>query len=338
MAKTVVADIVVPQIWAPYMLELTTELSEIISSGIAQRNPKFDELAGGGGKTVNMPFWDDLTGDSEVLSDSADLTVNNITADQDTAAIHNRGKAWGANDLAKWISGDDPSAKIAELAAGFWARDMQRILIKILAGLFDNTNGVLRTTHRLNIYSDVAAGSITAAMRLTGDTFNNAKQLLGDAKDKLVAVAMHSAAENDLVKQDLIDFIPDSEGKSRIRTFQGHRVVVDDSCPVTTGTNSSSYLTFLFGLGAFAWGEATLDPNEAVETDRQVLSSNDILASRRRCAGQAHAALRRRLQAAWVPQHLPVDVQPRQRGVGDGADRQDHRFRRCDRRRRDARR
>lgn len=282
MPATKVSDIVVPAIWTPYMLERTTELSEIIASGVAQRTPQFDNLAGGGGKTVNMPFWDDLTGDSEVLSDSADLTVNAITADQDTASIHNRGKAWGSNDLAQLISGDDPSGKIAELAAGFWARDMQRIFIKVVTGLFDNTNGVLRTTHRSNIYTDVAAASITGAMRLTGDTFNDAKQLLGDAKDKLVAVAMHSATENYLVKLDLIDYIPDSEGKSRIRTFQGHRVIVDDNCPVTAGTNSSAYMTYLFGFGAFAWGDAALDPDTAVEFDRQALSSNDLIINRRR--------------------------------------------------------
>jgi hypothetical protein len=282
MAKTVVSDIVVPSIFAPYVAEMTTELSEIISAGIAERADQFDQIATGGGKTATMPFWDDLTGDSEVLSSAADLTVNPITADSDVCAIHNRGKAWGANDLAKWISGEDPSAAIAERVAGFWARDMQRILLQILSGLFNGTNGVLRTTHRLSIYSDVASGSITAAMRLTGDPFTNAKQLLGDAKDKLVAVAMHSAVEADLAKQDLIDYLPDSTGKNRIRTYQGHRVIVDDNLTATAGTNSSSYSTYLFGAGAFGWGEATLDPNEAVETDRQVLSSNDILASRRR--------------------------------------------------------
>ena len=50
-------------------------------------------------------------------------------------------------------------------------------------------------------------------------------------------------------------------------------------------------------------------------------------------ARQAHAALRRRLQAARFPQHLSVNVQPRQRRVGDRADRQDHRLR-CGNRRR----
>lgn len=282
MAKTVVSDIIVPEIFAPYASEMATELSEIIQSGIAVRTPDMDERASGGGKTVNLPFWDDLTGDSEVLSSASDLTVNPITADKDVAAINNRGKAWGANDLAKWISGDDPSRAIAERIGGFWARDAQRILLKILAGLFDNTNGVLRTTHRLNIYSDVVAGSITSAMQLTGSTFVDGMQLLGDAKDKLTAVAMHSEVEAFLRKNDLIDFIPDSEGKSQLKTFQGKRVVVDDNCQKTAGTNSSSYMTYLFGLGAFAWGNGVLDPNEAIEMDRQVLSSNDIVASRRR--------------------------------------------------------
>lgn len=282
MAKTVVADIIVPSVFAPYMAEKTTERSEIIKAGIAQRDPFFDDKASGGGKTVELPFWDDLTGDREVLSSGSPLTVNPITADKDIAVIHNSGKAWGANDLAKWISGDDPAEAIAQRVGGFWARADQRMLMKILAGLFDNTNGVLRSTHRLNIYSDVAPGSITDAMRLNGLTFIDGKQLLGDAKEKLTALAMHSEVEAWLSKNDLIDAIPDSEGKSGIKIFQGHRVVVDDNCPKTAGVNSSAFMTYLFGVGAFAMGEGRLDPNEAVETDRQVLESNDILATRRR--------------------------------------------------------
>lgn len=41
---------------------------------------------------------------------------------------------------------------------------------------------------------------------------------------------MHSATEAAL-KLDLIDFLPDSEGKPSLATFQGRRVVVDDSLP-----------------------------------------------------------------------------------------------------------
>lgn len=281
MAKTLLSDVIVPEVFAPYMIERTTTLSEIIASGIAERDPEFDLRASGGGNTVEMPFWKELTGDDEVLSDSANLTLNAITSGKDIAAINNRGKAWGVNDVAKWSSGDDPSAVIAEMVGKFWARASQTALLKILEGLFA-TNGELATTHRANIYSDVASGSITDAMRLTGETFIDGLSKLGDASKKLVGVIMHSDVEAFLRKRDLIDDIPDSEGKAQIMTFQGRRVVVDDGAPKVAGTNSPAYTTYLFGRGAIAWGEGTLDPNEAVETDRNVLGSDDVLATRRR--------------------------------------------------------
>jgi len=74
MAKTKVSDVIVPSVFAPYALEKTTELSEIVQAGIVGMDPQFDELASGGGKIVDLPYWKDITGDSEVLSDSAGMT------------------------------------------------------------------------------------------------------------------------------------------------------------------------------------------------------------------------------------------------------------------------
>jgi hypothetical protein len=47
-------------------------------------------------------------------------------------------------------------------------------------------------------------------------------------------------------KQDLIDFIPDSEGDLTVPTYQGREVIVDDGMPVTSGV----YTTYLFARGA----------------------------------------------------------------------------------------
>ena len=61
-------------------------------------------------------------------------------------------------------------------------------------------------------------------------------------------------------KLDLIDFIPESEGKAQIKVFQGRRVIVDDTLPVRAGTTSGLvYTSYLFGPGAFAKGAAPLD-------------------------------------------------------------------------------
>ncbi|MCI0744036.1 MAG: major capsid protein [Verrucomicrobia subdivision 3 bacterium] len=280
MAKTKLTDIIVPSVFAPYALERTTQLSRVIQTGAIGMDPEFDALASGPGKTVDMPFWKDLTGESEVLNDSVELVPDKITAGQDTAAVHDRGKAWGANILVKWLGGNDPMARIADLVADWWARDLQTMMLKILDGLFDNTNGVLRTTHRLNIYNDVASPADTA--KLTGSTFIDGLQKLGDHSLNLIAVAMHSDVEASLRKGDLISFRPDSEGKPAIEVFQGRRFFVDDACPKVAGANSPAYTTYIFGAGAFAYGTGEMDPDEAVETDRNALASDSYLVNRKR--------------------------------------------------------
>src|SRR5690242_405989 len=102
MAKTSISDIIVPAVFAPYALERTATLSDVVQSGILEQDPQLDHLAAGAGKTVDLPFWKDLSGVSEVLSDSSPLTPDKIPAAQDTACVHSRGRAWQANLLAKF--------------------------------------------------------------------------------------------------------------------------------------------------------------------------------------------------------------------------------------------
>ena len=49
---------------------------------------------------MNMPYWKELTGDDEVLSDNVALTPRKIDADKDIETLLRRGRAWGANELA----------------------------------------------------------------------------------------------------------------------------------------------------------------------------------------------------------------------------------------------
>ena len=279
MAKTRVSDVIVPAVFAPYALERTTAVSKVIKSGAIGLDPQFDALASGPGKTIDMPFWRDLIGDSEVLNDSVELVPDKIGSGQDSAAVHRRGKAWGANILAKWLAGDDPMAQIGDLVADFWARDLQTMMLKTLDGLFDNTNGVLRITHRLNIYTDVVTPADAA--KLTGATFIDALAKLGDHSTELIAVAMHSDVEASLRKRDLITFLPDSEGKLVIEKFQGRDFFVDDGCPKVNGTNAPAYTTYIFGRHAFGYGVGSMDAEDAVETDRNALASDDFLINRK---------------------------------------------------------
>ena len=287
MAKTLVSDIIIPTEFEKYAIERTAELSAFGQCGIVERAPEFDELAAGGGKTVELPFWKDLAATRQLLSDSGTLTINKIAADKDIARIHNDAQAWSVNHLAKVISGDDPMQAIVDLVAAYWARIDEGLVVSCLKGVFAAAS---MAGNKLAIASETIAGQ-SSATRLNGATFVDATAKLGDRADRLVAVGMHSATEAALRKLDLIDFIPDSEGKAQIRTFQGRRVVVDDNLPTRAGTTDGVvYTTFLFGPGAFARGAAPLDSaplqggfgTEGVEMARVALDSDSVLINRRR--------------------------------------------------------
>ena len=255
MAKTAIADIIIPARFEQYVIERTAELSAFGQCGIIEHDPVFDALAAGGGRTVEMPFWKDLTATRQLLSDSASLTVNKITSDKDIARIHNDAQAWSVNFLAKVISGDDPMQAIVNLVADYWARTDEGLLVSCLKGMFA---AATMSGNLLAIHSESIAAQ-SANTRLTGSTFVDACLKQGDRSDRLTAVAMHSATEAALRKLDLIDFIPDSTAKAQIRTFQGRRVIVDDNLPTRAGsTDGVVYTTYLFGPGAFAKGAAPL--------------------------------------------------------------------------------
>lgn len=267
MAKTQIADVIVPDVFNPYVVERTAELSALVQSGIVSQDAQLNALAAAGGKLINMPFWTDLDGDDEVLSDSASLTPAKIDALQDIAVLLLRGKAWSVNDLAKALSGDDPMKAVGDLVAAYWARKEQTTLINILAGVF----GAASMSGNVSDISGVTG----AGAKISASTFVDATQKLGDVKDLLTAVAMHSATVAYLTKEDLIETIPESEGKPTIKTFLGKRVIEDDKCPVSTGV----YTTYIFGQGAIGRGNGSAPI--PTETDRDSLAGDDVLINRR---------------------------------------------------------
>lgn len=136
MAKTAVADIIIPTEFEKYAIERTAELSAFGECGIVESAPEFNELAAGGGREVKMPFWKDLSATRQLLSDAASLTVNKITSDQDIARIHNDAQVWSVNHLAKVISGDDPMQAIIDLVGAYWARTDEGLIVSCLKGMF----------------------------------------------------------------------------------------------------------------------------------------------------------------------------------------------------------
>lgn len=267
MAGTTLQDVIVPELFNPYVINRTMELSALVQCGIIANNTEFDALASQAAPTVNMPFFEDLTGESEQVIEGADLEDNKITSNKDVAAILRRAKMWSATDLSAALAGSDPMAAIGSLVAGFWARDMQKELIALLKGVFGTIpagdSGTPPAETRLGSNLLDISGKSGSAANWSGSAFIDAEQMLGDAKAQLTGICMHSATEAYLKKQNLIETVQPSNDVA-FGTYQGKRVIIDDGCPAEKGV----YTTYLFGNGAIALGNGNPVGFVPTETDR----------------------------------------------------------------------
>lgn len=294
-AETLVADLsIVPEVFLPYSVEQTAEKSELIQSGIIEMNPDFsaradvgfDQPAQKGGQFTAMPFWQDLVGADEVISDTGALTTAKITSAADMAVIHNRAKAWSDNDMVGIIGGSDPATAVGQLSGKYWERRLQASTLSMLSGVFGSST---MASNSLDIY--LASGSsFTTANYLTANSFIDGKQKLGDAKETLTAIIMHSQVEAALEKQNLIVYVPSTDQGLLVKTFGGKRVIIDDTMTVEVINSANVYSTFLFGAGAIAYGVGTM--NKAIrgssestwglEFAREALEGQNIMIQRRR--------------------------------------------------------
>ena len=281
MAGTTLSDVIVPELFNPYVINRTKELSAFFSSGIVSSNGEFDALASQAAPTIQMPFFEDLTGSSEQVIEGQDLNIAGITSNKDVAVIFRRAKGWSATDLSAAMAGSDPMLAIGNLVAGFWARDMQKELIAILNGVFGSYTDSGATPSTVTPFSDhildISTQTGTKA-NWSASAFIDAEQLMGDSKGDITAIAMHSATEAYLKKQNLIDTVQPSNDVG-FGTYQGKRIIIDDGCPVSSGV----YTTYIFGEGAIAYGNGNPVGFVPTETDRDKKKGSgvDYLINRR---------------------------------------------------------
>lgn len=274
MPITKIADVIVPELFNKYVVNRTMELTALVQSGIIVNSPEFDRLASEAARTHNMPFFEDLTGDSEETLEDVKMTPAKIGSNKDISTTLLRQKMWAATNLSAALAGADPMKAIGDLVAGFWARDMQKELIALLAGIFGTytpKDGTATTTMADHIL-DLTAMTKAEAKIISASAFIDACQLMGDAQGLLTDVAMHSATKAYLKKNNLIETERDSTDVE-FETYQGRRVTVDDGCPVDS---DGTYTTYLFSQGAIALGNGSPVGHVATEVDRDKQTGGGI--------------------------------------------------------------
>ena len=280
---TRISDVVVPEIFTPYVQQLTEEKARIIQSGIAVRNPAADDLLNGGGLTFNIPSFQDLDNDADRISDDVshfsleaptvagsgtivlDPVPAKVQTSQEVAVRLSRNKSWSSMDLTTALAGEDPMETIAARVAFYWTRRMQAAFIATMNGVIaDNV------ANDAGDYENDISGAafIDGVTNFSAEAFLDAAVTMGDSMDALTAIIVHSIVFNRMQKNNLIDFIPDARGEVQIPTFLGREVIVDDGMPAT----SNVYDTWLFGTGAVQIGVNS--PKVPTEVERKAGAGN----------------------------------------------------------------
>ena len=281
---TQISDVVVPEVFTPYVQQLSEQKSRLIQAGVLTRDPMLDQFLAGGGLTVNVPSFKDLDDDAERTSTDGpgpDYTGGaapdplKTGTSQEIAVRLSRNNSWSSADLSAALAGADPLASINTRVANYWARRLQAVFVATMNGVIaDNV-----ANDSSDYVNDVSGASYSAGVTdFSAEAFLDTSLTMGDSMEDLVAVMMHSVVYNRAQKNNLIDFIPDANGVVNIPTFLGRQVIIDDGVPRT----GNVYDTWLFGMNAVALGMGA--PKVPTEVKRDPDAGNgggaDILFNR----------------------------------------------------------
>lgn len=267
-------DVIIPEVFTRYIDIYTKEKSELIRSGIVSNSAQLSALLAGGGATFNMPFFKDLDRDDEenISKDTGpDSGVSGISTGAEVQVRLSRNKTWGSADLTGDLIGTDPLNHIIAKIGGYWLGRQQRLFIATAKGVFAGNAKPTDASHKQNDLTFDASGSEFAdgVTTFTASNFVSALGTMGDAMSDLKGMAVHSIVYQRMIKNNLIDFIPDSQGTTMIPTYMGRYVIVDDQVPFDP---TGKFETWLFGAGAFAWGSGSA--KVPVEVERKAQANN----------------------------------------------------------------
>lgn len=266
MAVTRISDVIVPDVFTAYMLKETTEKAAVFQSGLVVADGHMADMIGGAGLIYQHPFWTDLANvEPNVASDdpTVSATPNKIGTAKFNFIKNIQTQGWSSAQLVRELNGDDPQQRIVSRVSAYWSRYFNRVTVSTLTGILNsnvanNAGDMVKDISALTGTTTIG-GVTTNAYNLNADAILEAKQTMGDMADELKIIVMHSRVYTNLQKQNLIAFIPTSDGRVNVPTYLGYEVLVTDTVPAVTVASDIIYTTYLAAPGVVGFAEVPVE-------------------------------------------------------------------------------
>lgn len=256
MAATQIANIYDPVVFADTTDEVSTAKNVFIQSGVIAEDQTLNAMAATGGKIGELPHFGALADDDPNISSddpSTNSTPKKIAGQKMIYRVAPLNQSWSTMDLARDLAKKDPVAAITSKIGTYWATVKTKRLVAAALGILADNVANDSADMRYSIATD-ANSAVLAAEKISGDAIVMAAATAGDKQDIFKAIAMHSAVYTNLRRLDLIEYLPDSEGKPSLPYYMGLAVIVDDALPAVAGTYRITYTSILFGMDTVAHG------------------------------------------------------------------------------------
>ncbi len=235
------------EVFTGMMQEADYWKTPIIASGIVQQDSSIMDLIGEKGNVATIPIYKPLDANESGMEplNNDGLTNNTpveISGDKQTCMLIQRMKAFKAKDFTKELTGADPMTLIRNKIAGYYAQVWEIELMNIAAA-------VLGVSALSGHVLDLA----TESKEIEAGTIYDAEQAaLGDMAEGLGLIVMHSAIYTQYKKMNMVEFDKYTvngviKQEITLPTIAGKHVLVTDNYT----KNDNTYLTYLFGEGAF---------------------------------------------------------------------------------------
>ena len=234
-----------------------------------------------GGNFAEIPMTGLIGGAALNYDGSTNITATSLETFLQGMIVVGRAKAWEEKDFSFDITGHDFMAEIAKQVANYWDDVDQITILKTLEGVFGVTANSFNTVHTLDLTS--------ATTKTVGPTaLNDAVQKAAGANKDIFTVAiMHSVVATNLENMQVLEYWKETNAdgiqkSTKMASWNGRTVLVDDDVPVDTSGTNPKYTTYLLGEGAFDYCDCGAKVPSEVHRDPTTAGGKDMLITRQR--------------------------------------------------------